>query len=126
MSVLIKMDMPKSCSECQLLEGDQMDGLCHAANKWLDDDYFRWFEYDEGDIDDSKPLNCPIVEIPPHGRLIDADAFIKENWYFVDKDFIDSRYDTTLRELVADASTVIPEDHIADVSKKVEDGNNGQ
>lgn len=39
MSVLIKgMDMPKTCNECRFIEGDNMDGLCHAANK-------RWQDY---------------------------------------------------------------------------------
>ncbi len=77
MSVLIKgMEMPTSCPVCPMLEGDRMDGLCHAANKWLDDDeYWTWYVYPEGDMDDSKPCNCPLVPVPtPHGRLIDADA----------------------------------------------------
>ena len=45
MSILIKgMEMPTSCSFCQMLEGDRMDGLCHAASKWLDDDEFwTWY-----------------------------------------------------------------------------------
>lgn len=79
MSVIVKgMEMPKSCAECRFLEGEAMDGLCHASEKWLDDDdYFLWFQYPEGDIDDSKPANCPLIEIPPHGRLIDADEFEK-------------------------------------------------
>lgn len=76
MSVLIKgMEMPTSCSRCPMLEGDRLEGLCHAASRWLDDDeYWTWYAYPEGDIDDSKPCNCPLVEIPPHGRLVDADA----------------------------------------------------
>ena len=76
MSVLIKgMEMPKSCSVCPMLEGDRMDGLCHAASKWLDDDeHWTWYVYPEGDVDDSKPCNCPLVEVPPHGRLIDVNA----------------------------------------------------
>ena len=80
MSVLIKgMEMPKNCSECRLLQGDSWDGLCHGASKWLDDDdFFSWYQYPEGDIDDSKPVNCPLIEVPtPHGRLIDADAVKK-------------------------------------------------
>jgi hypothetical protein len=77
MSVLIGgMEMPKDCVHCSLLEGSTDDGLCHAANKWMDDEYFRWYQYPEGDLDDSKPLNCPLVPFPAgHGRLIDADAF---------------------------------------------------
>lgn len=76
MSVYIKgMEMPTSCSVCPMLEGDRMDGLCHAASKWLDDDeHWTWYVYPEGDMDDSKPCNCPLVPVPDHGRLIDADA----------------------------------------------------
>ncbi len=47
--ILIKgMDMPKSCDNC-------------------------WFEY-AYEICKSEYENCPLVEIPSHGRLIDADA----------------------------------------------------
>lgn len=70
------MEMPTSCSVCPMLEGDRMDGLCHAASRWLDDDEFwTWYVYPEGDMDDSKPCNCPLIHVPDHGRLIDADAF---------------------------------------------------
>ena len=71
MSVLIHwLEMPTSCSACPMLEGDRMDGLCHAANKWLDDDeYWTWYAYSEGDVDDSKPCNCPLVPVPPHGLI---------------------------------------------------------
>jgi hypothetical protein len=31
-------------------------------------------------MDLSKPCNCPLVPIPPHGRLIDADALTAELW----------------------------------------------
>lgn len=75
MDVLIKsMEMPTSCIYCPMLEGEIDDGLCHAASRWLDDEeYWLWYQYPEGDIDTSKPSNCPLVPIPPHGRLIDAD-----------------------------------------------------
>lgn len=87
MSILIKgMDMPKGCTYCPMLEGDRDDGLCHAASRWLDDDeYWRWYMYPEGDVDDSIPLNCPLIEVPtPHGRLIDADA-LKVSLVFAEK-----------------------------------------
>jgi hypothetical protein len=101
MSVLIKnMKMPENCGCCDLTIWDSNNG-----------DYRCFFtgKYTSASASDRKRnTDCPLVEVPPHGRLIDADAFLKENWYFADKDFIDSRYDTTLRELVADAPTVIP------------------
>ena len=77
MSILIEgMELPTSCSSCPMLEGDRNDGLCHAASRWLDDDeYWTWYVYPEGDMDLSKPCNCPLVPVPPHGRLIDADAY---------------------------------------------------
>ena len=74
MSVLIKgMNMPKNCNTCPMLEGDVFNGLCHAASRCLDDDeYWKWYLYPEGDVDDSRPLNCPLVEVKtPHGRLVD-------------------------------------------------------
>ena len=75
MGLYIKgMEMPKSCSVCPMLEGDRMDGLCHAASKWLDDDeHWAWYVYPEGDMDDSKPCNCPLVSVQPHGDLVDRD-----------------------------------------------------
>lgn len=86
MSILIKgMEMPKTCAECRLCEGDTMDGLCHAVSKWFDDEYFRWYQYEEDDIDESKPVNCPLVEVPtPHGRLVDADDVNSHIVGFVD------------------------------------------
>lgn len=61
MSILIKgMDMPESC-------------LCCAFNY----DLFQCLITGETTICldyDERPINCPLVPVPPHGRLIDADA----------------------------------------------------
>ena len=87
MSILIKgMEIPKNCSVCPMLEGDADDGLCHAANRWLDDDEcWIWCVYLDGEIDDSKPLNCPLIEVPtPHGRLKDVDIIIKDECHSCD------------------------------------------
>ena len=80
MSVLIKgMEMPESCNACRLLEGDRYDGLCHAANRWLDDDeYWLWYQYPEGDVDTSKPSNCPLIEIP---RKEEEHEITEEDWH---------------------------------------------
>ena len=67
MSVYIKgMEMPTRCSECRFLVGNEKDGMCLAAEVWMDDDFWMWFLYDEGDVDTRKPLNCPLVPVPPH------------------------------------------------------------
>lgn len=67
MSVLIKgMEMPTSCDECRL----SVDDGCVPQNQWLNE---------EGT---NKRLdNCPLIELPPHGRLIDADALWDKGWF---------------------------------------------
>ena len=48
------------------------------------------------------------VEVPDHGRLIDADAFENRNAYFWNLDFINPKYPDTLANLVNSAPTIIP------------------
>lgn len=70
MSVLIKnMEMPKNCHECRLYEGDIY--YCSAADKMID----------ISDSSAEKCQFCPLVPVPPHGRLIDAD----ELWVEINK-----------------------------------------
>ena len=68
MSILIKgMNMPKDCGHCLLCEQDTIyDALvyrCLVTDNYLDDGYEHQIMKD-----------CPLVPVPPHGRLIDADA----------------------------------------------------
>lgn len=60
MSVYIpNMEMPTSCNECRFA----VDGWCYA--------------YGNPNIDalanDGRTNFCPLVPVPPHGRLIDGD-----------------------------------------------------
>ena len=60
MSILIKgMKMPRNCFVCPLsvVVGERL--VCEVTR----DEVLRW------KID----FNCPLIELPPHGRLIDAD-----------------------------------------------------
>lgn len=110
MSILIRgMEIPKSCAYCPMLEGDRMDGLCHAASKWLDDDeHWTWYVYPEGDMDDSKPCNCPLVPVQEHGRLIDAEKIYDavEQRYRMSSG-IEHRCERDLLDLICTAPTVI-------------------
>ena len=72
MSILIKgMKMPTSCAVCPFENyGDCYGGKIKAIM----------------DIDDyvsagKRHPRCPLVEIPPHGRLIDADALERRTHY---------------------------------------------
>lgn len=62
MSILIRgMDMPKSCTEC----GCEQEGFwCGVLEDYTDTKYF----------DNKRHPNCPLIPVPPHGRLIDIDA----------------------------------------------------
>jgi len=54
MSILIKgMEMPKNCGECSFI---CKESTCRYGKGYERSDF------------------CPLVELPPHGRLIDADA----------------------------------------------------
>ena len=63
MSVIIKgMEMPKSCCDCKFVQKGSQEfcGLLLPDIKYSE----NW---------ERKPTFCPLVDIPPHGRLIDAD-----------------------------------------------------
>ena len=55
MSILIRdMEMPKNCAECKI--------VCSVEKA------------EENPYKGRQP-SCPLIEVPKHGRLIDADAF---------------------------------------------------
>lgn len=83
MSVLIKgMEMPSSCNACMF----DVYGLC-LINKNI-----------EGE--DELTHSCPLVPVPPHGRLIDADAL--DNTLGIDD------RDNYVHWTLEDAPTIIP------------------
>ena len=62
MSVVIRgMKMPKSCDECPCYY--ETEGAWRNECEVLGKEYIA---------DDYRPEWCPLVELPPHGRLIDA------------------------------------------------------
>ena len=77
MSILIKgMEMPKNCGEC-LLATLSPTGESLICNYMLS--RVSWEE---------RPFDCPLVSVPPHGRLIDADeleehdGWLRDSMYF--------------------------------------------
>lgn len=61
MGVYIRgMEMPKSCAECPV----NMN-ICKRGYKYL---------LAHMELYDQRADDCPITTVPPHGRLIDADA----------------------------------------------------
>lgn len=69
MSILITgMHKPKSCEECPFKDYEQ--GFCFASAGEDGNFLLCTSEVDKNEIHP----NCPIIEIPKHGRLIDADT----------------------------------------------------
>lgn len=101
MSILIKgMEMPTTC------------GNCPVHKLWAEDDEAQcmikrelWTKYSERNPD------CPLVEVPPHGRLIDADALIERMFdQLVAKTMMFGGQYVYTKEEINNAPTVIPSD----------------
>ena len=93
MSVIVKsMEMPESCYRCPMANDDFY--LCGATEKYL-----------ENDSEERRPDWCPLIELPPHGRLI-AEKTITEIRYH-DADGYHIVNGEQLCELEIDAETVI-------------------
>jgi len=61
---LPNMEMPTKCSEC-LFAKLSPTGESLICNYMLS--IVSW---------DERPFDCPLIEVPPHGRLIDEEAVI--------------------------------------------------
>ena len=80
MSILIKgMEMPESCYRCRFcVNGFTDDAPMYECGVQSYDNVSVLVESD-GKPFDFRPDWCPLIEIPPHGRLIDAT--FEENHY---------------------------------------------
>ena len=64
------MEMPRNCRECSLSGDWYCNALPHIP---------AWHkEYVEALTAKTKMSRCPLIEVPQHGRLIDADAVREE------------------------------------------------
>lgn len=72
MSILIKgMEMPKSCFYCPFREKVNPDDyVCMALNKEFEETFSL--------IAVKRHKDCPLVPVPPHGRLADLDKIENE------------------------------------------------
>lgn len=93
------MEMPKSCFDCPFVDFEYGDCLVD----------------ENGHGDPNEPENCPLIPVPPHGRLIDADAMIKNmegalwDWETVDGIAASTILKQTITDL-RNAPTIIPAD----------------
>ena len=83
MSVLIKgMEMPTRCENCVIFDPETDECALIGKTPW------SWEDETGISTIHRRPDNCPLVPVPPHGRLIDADAMIRN----IEKAITPSRY----------------------------------
>ena len=95
MGVYIDMEMPKSCRKCMIFQPDGCGWICPIIEiKPIVD----------GRVNSRHP-DCHLIPVPPHGRLIDADALFKQ--ITTDEHFsvLEAMY---VQSLISAAPTVIP------------------
>lgn len=93
------MEMPKSCAFCRFA------GSCgvHNAEEWPDIESIVF--NDVIGIDGVRDPDCPLIPVPDHGRLIDANKLFKEmehEYWFDNADW------DKAEDLVIAAPTIIP------------------
>lgn len=113
MSIYIKdMEKPENCYACPCYNDEY--GKCQIEGNW-----------EKGYVYDATPDWCPLISVPPHGRLGDLDALpgqMQHNLFEIeDKAEKGLGFDETLRrgmqyghavcvDAVNDAPTIIPAD----------------
>ncbi len=96
MGVFIKgMEMPKNCKECPFSDHQ---AWCLIPGEWRERYYCP---------DDEVSEHCPLVEISPHGRLIDADALKSKFRHGEGNSDVDSAWISTIRRFITQADTII-------------------
>lgn len=110
MSILIKeMAMPKNCLYCPMSHWNKLDEItgCEIVigKKYVD-------KSDTGFWQEDRPKWCPLVEIPKHGRLIDADELHERINETVNEGLIFSGMTIAefIEALIDDAPTIIEGD----------------
>ena len=93
MGVYINMKIPKNCSECLLVKlsptGESL--ICNYMLSRV-----SWKE---------RPFDCPLIPVPAHGRVIDADEFLHRA---IGTKCFDEDYARMLQELVGESTIIIP------------------
>ena len=83
------MEMPTKCDDCEVLSDDL---VCPFTG-------LRGYN--------GKPEICPLIEVPDHGRLIDADALFEEVYKVWGTEY-DASECNSLMSFINAAPTIIP------------------
>lgn len=96
MSVYIKgMKMPKNCHLCPMC----LMRFCQAGDRELSERETR--------PNAKRPEDCPLLPVPPHGRLIDADKLCLSSGFSTATEYGRGRSDQ-IEAIKSNAPTIIP------------------
>ena len=100
--ILINMEMPVNCRTCRFHRQWDGDTELHCL---VDGEIWQNF------YEKNRHPDCPLIEVPPHGRLIDADDLRKKYFCgeYIRHDLITVPAENILYHIDI-ATTVIPAD----------------
>lgn len=93
MSYIVPRDKPKRCTrpKCRFMDRDTLD--CRLQDK-------SWESFEE------QYEHCPLIEVPPHGRLIDIKSVEDGKFVTVSNDY-QRWWNGALESVIDNALTVI-------------------
>ena len=83
MSYIVPQKMPLRCFECGHISLSTIAGYsCKITHKSIESEHV--INESEHVINVRRPVWCPLVELPPHGRLVDADKLMMSlaDWWY--------------------------------------------
>jgi hypothetical protein len=103
------MEMPTSCVDCVF---KSVTGVDRWKCRVLGVGFMSWSVGWGGE--ETRHVNCPLVHVPPHGRLIDTlwvrDQIIKQWMNYSDDSHMYKRGMEDAYEVIRNAPTIIPTD----------------
>ena len=98
MKAYLEIEMPRCCNKCPMLvyEGHVLC-ICRALPAIEEGEILKPWK--------NRRKDCPLIPVPPHGRLIDADEFLKRA---IGTKCFRGDYALMLEELVGESATIIP------------------
>ena len=99
MSFIVPMEKPKRCGLCPCFHAEH-PMHCQAVKAHKDKRIIAPYGAPNPDW-------CPLIELPPHGRLIDADELKSKFRHGSGDDDADSAWISTIRRFITQAETII-------------------
>ena len=102
MSILIKgMEMPKNCFECYWrCKVDPENLRCRISGEYFEETFAGTIQ--------NRHKSCPLIEIPPHGDLIDRNALLADTTDMLHSMMVFGGARVYTSDAIKKAPTIIP------------------